>query len=131
MYLNERRLIVVFVDSSKRAIQSKEVHVTQSDAIASFDNTTISYTYDNGRSFTNTFDGHTRISVVPRRGELREQVQMTELRPGLYLASWIDDEMGLLAQIIDLENGIVLAAIPVENDNGTEIISGTITSLKD
>jgi hypothetical protein len=109
----------------------KRCTVTQSDAIASFDNTTISYTYDNGRSFTNTFDGHTRISVVPRRGELREQVQMTELRPGLYLASWIDDEMGLLAQIIDLENDIVLAAIPVENDNGTEIISGTITSLKD
>ena len=53
---------------------------------------------------------------------------MTELRPDLYLASWIDEEMGLLAQIIDLENGVVLAAIPVENDNGTEIISGTITS---
>ena len=105
--------------------------MTDSDAIASFDNKTISYTYDNGWSFTNTFEGHTRISVVPRRGELREHVQMTELRPDLYLASWIDDEMGLLAQIIDLENGTVLAAIPAENDNGTEIISGMITSYKD
>jgi phenolic acid decarboxylase len=102
--------------------------VTQTDAIASFDDTTISYTYDNGWSFTNTFDGHTRISVLPRRGEPREHVQMTELRPGVYRASWIDGEMGLLAQVIDLENHTVLAAIPVENDNGTEIINGTITS---
>ena len=36
--------------------------------------------------------------------------------------------MGLLAQILDLENGTVLAAIPVENNNSTEIIRGTITS---
>ena len=103
--------------------------MAQPDPIVSFDKKSISYTYDNGWSFTNTFDGHTRISVVPRRGELREHVQMSELRPGLFLASWIDDEMGLLAQIIDLENGIVLAAIPVDDDNGTEIISGTITNF--
>ena len=55
-------------------------------------------------------------------------MQITELRPGLYLASWIDEELGLLAQILDLENGTVLAAIPVENNTTTEIISGTITS---
>ena len=103
--------------------------VAQLDPIASFDKKTISYTYENGWSFTNTFDGHTRISVVPRRGELREHVEMRELRPGLFLASWIDDEMGLLAQIIDLENGTVRAAIPVDNDNRTQIISGTITSF--
>jgi len=103
--------------------------VAQPDPIASFDTKTISYTYDNGWSFTNKFDGHTRISVVPGRGELREQVQMRELRPGLFLASWIDEEMGLLAQIIDLENGTVLAAIPVEDDTGTQIISGTISSF--
>jgi hypothetical protein len=103
--------------------------VAQPDPIASFDMKSISYTYDNGWSFTNTFDDHTRISVVPRRGELREHVEMRELRPGLFLASWIDDEMGLLAQIIDLENDTVLAAIPVDNDNGTKIISGTITSF--
>jgi hypothetical protein len=82
--------------------------VAQLDPIASFTKKTISYTYDNEWSFTNTFEGHTRISVVPRRGELREHVEMRELRPGLFLASWIDDEMGLLAQIIDLENGTVL-----------------------
>ncbi len=103
--------------------------MAQPDPIASFDKKTISYTYDNGWSFTNTFDGQTRISVVPRRGELREHVQMRELRPGLFLATWIDDEMGLLAQTIDLEQGTVLTTIPVENDNITQFISGPITSF--
>lgn len=103
--------------------------MTQPDPISTFDKKTISYTYDNGWSFTNTFDGHMRISVVPRRGELREHVEMRELRPGLFLASWIDGEMGLLAQIIDLENGTVFAAIPVDDDRGTQIISGTISSV--
>jgi hypothetical protein len=103
--------------------------VAQLDPIASFDKKTISYTYDNEWSFTNTFESHTRISVVPRRGLLREHVEMRELRPGLFLASWIDNEMGPLAQIIDLENGTVLAAIPVDNDDGTQIIGGTITSF--
>ena len=99
------------------------------DPIAKFDKKSISYTYDNGWSFTNTFDGQTRISVVPRRGELREHVEMRELRPGLFFVSWIDGEMGLLAQIIDLENNTVLAAIPVENDDRTQIISATISAF--
>lgn len=101
--------------------------MTQPDPIANFDRKSISYTYTNGWSFTNTFEGHTRISVVPRRGELREHVEMRELRPGLFFVSWIDGEMGLLAQVIDLVNSTVLAAIPVENDNATEIINATIT----
>ena len=70
------------------------------DPISAFDGKTISYTYDNGCSFTNTFDCHLRISHVPRC-ELREHDEMIELRDGLFFASWIDDEMGLLAQIID------------------------------
>lgn len=105
--------------------------MTQPDPIVNFDTKTLSYTYDNGWSFTNTFDGHTRISVVPRRGELREHVQMRELRPGLYFASWVDGEMGLLAQIIDIENGTVLAAIPSDDEAGTQIITATITSFDD
>ncbi|MFT6398157.1 MAG: hypothetical protein ACJAYU_002913 [Bradymonadia bacterium] len=54
---------------------------------------------------------------------------MRELRPGLFLASWIDGEMGLLSQMIDLDNGTILAAIPAESDNGTQIISGMNTSF--
>ncbi len=103
--------------------------VAQSDPIAYFDEKTISYTYENGWEFTNTFDGHNRISVVPRRGELREHVQMAELRPGLFLASWIDEEMGLIAQIIDLENNTVLAAIPTNDETGTQIIGAAITAF--
>jgi hypothetical protein len=98
------------------------------DPISEFDGRTISYTYDNGWSFTNRFDGNLRISEVPVRGELREHIEMVQLRPGLFLASWIDDEMGLLAQIIDLENRTVLAAIPVQDDRGTEILMGSITA---
>ncbi len=104
--------------------------MTQSDPIARFDGKTISYTYDNGWDFSNTFDGDIRVTNTPRRGELREPVQIRELRPNLYLVSWVDGEMGLLAQIIDLENGTVMAAIPSEDDaNRTEIIGATISSF--
>ncbi len=96
------------------------------DAVADFDGRTISYTYANGWSFTNDFDGNIRHSSVPR-GELYEHVQIVRLRDGLYLASWIDDEMGLLAQVIDFETKTVLAAIPVEGEAATEIIVGTLT----
>ncbi|NND04487.1 MAG: hypothetical protein HKN91_17060 [Acidimicrobiia bacterium] len=100
--------------------------MTKQDPIARFHKKTISYTYDNGWSFTNTFDGHTRVTEVPGRGVLNEQIEMTELRPDLYFAAWIDDEMGLIAQVIDLDNGTILAAIPDENSS-TQILSGTLT----
>ena len=62
--------------------------------------------------------------------KLREPVQMRELRPDVFLVSWIDGEMGMLAQIIDLENGTVLATIPSEDEpNTTEIISAAISSF--
>lgn len=101
--------------------------MNDSDPISIFDGETISYTYDNGWSFTNTFDGHMRVSHVPR-GELREHVEMTQLRPGLFFASWIDDEMGLLAQIIDLETNTVLAAIPSDDHHKTQILTGRLTT---
>jgi hypothetical protein len=104
--------------------------VTQSDPIARFDGKTLSYTYDNGWDFSNSFEGNIRITMSPRRGELREPVQMRELRPDVFLVSWIDGEMGMLAQIIDLENGTVLATIPSEDEpNTTEIISAAISSF--
>ena len=104
--------------------------MTQSDPIARFDGKTLSYTYDNGWDFSNSFEGNIRITMSPRRGELREPVQMRELRPDVFLVSWIDGEMGMLAQIIDLENGTVLATIPSEDEpNTTEIISAAISSF--
>ena len=104
--------------------------MTQSDPIARFNGKTINYTYDNGWDFSNTFEGNTRVTDSPRRGELREPIQMRELRPDVFLVSWIDEEMGMLAQIIDLENGTVLAAIPSRDEpTNTEIISATIPSF--
>lgn len=98
------------------------------DPIARFDGRTISYTYDNGWDFTNNFEGNIRVTQSPRRGELREPVQIRELRPEVFLVSWIDAEMGLLAQIIDLENGTLLATIPSEDQPGTtEIITANIS----
>ncbi len=99
--------------------------MSNEDAIADFDGKTISYTYDNGWEFTNTFDGNIRHSSVPR-GELQEFVKMVRLREGLYFASWIDDEMGLLAQIIDFDTKTVLAAIPADGQPRTEILAGTL-----
>jgi len=101
-----------------------------SDAIEDFDGKTISYTYDNGWSFTNTFHGTVRHSSVPR-GELREEVQIKRLRDGLYFVSWIDDEMGLLSQIIDYETNTVLAAVPVEGQLRTEVLRADLTAPQD
>ena len=104
--------------------------MTQSDPIARFDGKTISYTYDNGWDFSNTFEGNIRITMSPRRGELRESVQMRELRPDVFLVSWVDAEMGMLVQIIDLENGTVMATVPSEDEpNTTEMISAAISSF--
>ena len=104
--------------------------MTEPDPIARFAGKTISYTYDNGWAFTNKFEGNIRVTESPRRGELREPVQIRELRPNVINVSWIDGEMGLLAQVIDLENGTVLATIPSEDEpNTTEIISATISSF--
>lgn len=41
---------------------------------------------------------------------------MVDLRDGLFFASWIDDETGLLAQIIDFETDTVLARIPIDDE---------------
>ena len=104
--------------------------VTPPDPITRFDGKSISYTYDNGWAFTNTFEGSIRITDTPRRGVLREPVQVRELRPDVFLVSWIDGEMGLLAQVIDLENGTVIAMIPSEEDSTrTEVIVATISSF--
>lgn len=104
--------------------------MTNRDPIDRFHKKTISYTYDNGWSFTNAFEGNTRISEVPGRGVLREQIEMSELRPNLYFAAWIDDEMGLIAQTIDLDTGTVLAAIPADAQN-SQILTGKLTNIDD
>ena len=103
--------------------------MTLNDPISAFDGRTISYTYDNGWTFTNRFEGHLRITEVPVRGELREHVEIVLLRPDLYYVSWIDDEMGPIGQILDLEHRTVIAAIAGEDGRSTEILTGSITAF--
>lgn len=104
--------------------------MSPTDPISVFDQTTLSYTYDNGWSFTNSFEGHLRVSEVPR-GVLREHVEVVQLREDLYFLSWVDDEMGLLAQTIDFATGKVVAAIPADDERGTEILTGHLTKGDD
>lgn len=96
------------------------------DPISILDGKAISHTYDNGWSFTNDFEGHLRSSNVPR-GVLRAHVEMVELRDGLFFVSWLDDEVGRLARIIDLEADTVIAAIPVEQEQRPQILRGHLT----
>ena len=102
--------------------------MAEQDPIARFDGKMISYSYDNGWSFTNTFDGNLRITETSGRGVLREHIEMAELRPDLYFAAWIGDEMGPIAQIIDLETGNILAAIAA-GDAGTQILKGKLINV--
>lgn len=99
--------------------------MSNTDPIAAFDGRTISYAYDNGWSFTNTFDGHLRHSSVPR-GDLLEHVEIAKIRDGIHLVSWVDDGMGLVAQVIDERSGLVLAAIPTSDESGIEILRGRL-----
>ncbi len=99
--------------------------MSNTDPIAAFDGRTISYAYDNGWSFTNTFDGHLRHSSVPR-GDLLEHVEIAKIRDGIHLVSWVDDGMGLVAQVIDERSGLVFAAIPNSDESGIEILRGRL-----
>ena len=100
--------------------------MTAPDPITVFDGTSLSYTYDNGWSFTNSFEGHLRVTEAPR-GVLREHIEVNKLRDDLYFISWVDDEMGLIGQVIDFENQTVIASIPVEGELRTQHLVGRLT----
>lgn len=83
------------------------------DAISIFDQKSLSYTYENnGWSFTNYFDGHTRISEMETRGTLRELVTVIEVSESVYFLTWEDEEMGALTQLIDLPKKRIYASVP-------------------
>ena len=72
--------------------------------------------------------GILRLATSPESPARRQShVEITKLRDGLFFVSWIDDEMGLLSQIIDFETDTVLAAIPVDGEPRTQILTGQIT----
>lgn len=96
------------------------------DATARFDQMSLSYTYENnGWSFTNFFEGNTRISEMASRGTLRETVSIEALRDEVYVIAWEDEEMGTITQVVDLPEQRILAAVPW--DGKVEIWPAKIT----
>ncbi|MFT5502575.1 MAG: hypothetical protein ACI845_003791 [Gammaproteobacteria bacterium] len=82
------------------------------DAISTFGQKSLSYTYENnGGSFTNFFDGHTRISELESRGTLHAVVSVIEVADGVYFLTWEDEEMGALTQLIDLPGKRIFATV--------------------
>ncbi len=101
--------------------------VVGTDAIDVFDGKTLSYTYDNGKQFTNTFAGNVRTSVV-KRGTLHETVTAQHLGDDRYLMVWEDDNMGMVVQIIDLRARTVRAAVPIPGS--PQVWSANITAFE-
>lgn len=100
------------------------------DAESHFNKKSFSYTYENnGWSFTNYFEGNIRISEMESRGTLRENVNIEELRDGIYVIAWEDEEMGPITQIIDFSKQQILAAVPWEGK--VEIWPAKITAFID
>lgn len=97
------------------------------EAVRFFDDMTISYTYENGWGFTNYFKGTLRITEVAARGILHEEMNIQELRDGIYMISWEDEERGFITQVIDIPNRKLMASVPI--DGKVEIWSATITQF--
>ena len=100
---------------------------TGRSAVDVFDGKTLSYTYENDWAFTNVFDGTTRVSEVEGRGTLRETVDIRRIGTHTYYIAWIDDEMGPLSQVVDLETRTLMAAVPIDGVN--QVWLGTITAF--
>lgn len=97
------------------------------DALAVFDGHSISYTYENGWSFTNYFEGELRISEMKGK-TLREEVTITETAPKVYFIAWEDAHMGLIAQVVNLNDDTVQAAV---KESGTvQIWKAAITNFE-
>lgn len=101
--------------------------IVGSNAVDVFDGKTLSYTYDNGKQFTNTFEGNIRTSVV-KRGTLHEKVIVQHLGDDRYFVVWEDANLGMLAQILDLRARTVRVAVPLSS--GPQVWIGKITAFE-
>ncbi len=95
--------------------------------ISFFDQKTLSYTYENGWSFTNFFDGDTRITKVAKRGVLREKVVVQQVRDGVWFVAWEDEHMGPISQTFDFNANRMWAAVKFEGE--LQIWPGEITGF--
>lgn len=99
---------------------------TDAEALAVFDGKSLSYTYDNGMSITNVFDGADRSTEFGGQN-LVEVVTVKNVAPDTYYVIWEDAERGLATQTLNLDSGTVHTAITM--DGQITVMSGTITSL--
>lgn len=100
---------------------------SEPDALAVFDGRTLSYTYDNGWAFTNRFEGELRVS--PMDGKiLREEITVTEAAPKTYFIAWEDEHMGLIAQVVNLNDETVQVA--VMHEGRVQVWKGKITAFE-
>ncbi len=95
--------------------------------ISFFDQKSLSYTYENGWSFTNFFDGHTRITEVASRGVLREPYLVQQVQPDIWFVTWEDEHMGPISQTFDFSTNRMWAAVKYEGR--MQIWPGEITAF--
>lgn len=78
---------------------------------AFFEGRSLSYVYENGKTFSNEFRGDQRFTPTTRRGLLNEVVTIRALSGGRFFVSWVDTNMGHIAQVIDLASRTVHATM--------------------
>lgn len=100
---------------------------TDAEALAVFDGKSLSYTYENGMSVTNVFQGadrHTAFGGV----DLIEQVTVKNVAEDVYYIVWEDAERGPASQVVNLATNSVTTAIAM--DGVLMVLPGTITGLE-
>lgn len=99
---------------------------TDAEALSLFDGKSLSYTYDNGMSVTNVFDGAARSTEFG--GEtLVEQVTVKNVAPDTYYVIWEDAERGLATQTINMATKAVVTAITM--DGQIAVMTGVVTDF--
>ncbi len=100
---------------------------TDAESLAVFDGKSLSYTYENGMSVTNVFQGadrHTEFGGV----DLIEKVTVKNVAPDTYYIVWEDAERGPASQTVNLATMTVNTAIAM--DGVLMVLPGTITGLE-
>ena len=99
---------------------------SNSEALAVFDGKSLSYTYDNGMSVTNVFDGADR-STEMGGATLIEVVTVINVAADTYYIVWEDAERGLATQTVNFATKDVHTAITMEGN--ITVMDGSITDF--
>jgi len=99
---------------------------SNTEALAVFDGKSLSYTYDNGMSITNAFDGADRSTDMGGT-TLVEVVTVMNVAPDTYYIVWEDAERGLSTQTVNFATKDVHTAITM--DGNITVMSGSVTDF--